>query len=51
MKPMLLLAAILLVLQAEVIPFDNTAVEKIFEKRQSALFIFIGDEAAEAAAL
>jgi hypothetical protein len=51
MRPLILLAAILVVLHAEVIPFDNSAVEKIFEKHQSALFLFIADEAVEAAAL
>lgn len=51
MRSILLLAVILVVLQAEVIPFDNSAVEKIFEKRQPALFLFIADEAGEAATL
>jgi diacylglycerol kinase len=43
MKLVLILTAILVVLHAEVIPFDNSAVEKVFEKRQPALFLFIGD--------
>ncbi len=43
MKCVLLLTAILVVLHAEVIPFDNSAVEKIFQQRQPALFLFIGD--------
>lgn len=51
MKALLILVVILVVLHAEVIPFDNSAVEKIFEKRQPALFLFVGDEAGEAAAL
>lgn len=51
MKLILSLAILLLTLHAEVIPFDNAAVEKIFQQKQSALFLFVGDESAQADAI
>lgn len=47
---MLAIALLLVVLQAEVIPFDNGAIDKIFQQKKSAVFLFVGDEAAEASA-
>jgi hypothetical protein len=43
MKLILLIAILLALLNAEVIPFDNAAIEKIFQQKKSALFVFIGD--------
>jgi hypothetical protein len=40
---LLVLALVLVALNASVIPFDNTAIEKIFQEKKSALFLFIGD--------
>ena len=37
-------------LHAEVLPFDNGAIEKIFQQKKSAVFLFIGDEEAETSA-
>lgn len=37
--------------QAEVIPFDNSAVDKIFQQKNAALFLFIGDDLPELSAL
>lgn len=34
------LATMLIIAQCEVIPFDNTAIEKIFQNKKSALFLF-----------
>jgi protein disulfide-isomerase A1 len=45
------LVALLVLLQAEIIPFDNSAIDTIFQKKKTALFLFIGDETAEADAL
>lgn len=50
MKLMLAIALLLVVLQAEVIPFDNGAIDKIFQQKKPAVFLFIGDEAEEASA-
>ncbi len=47
MKLMLVIALLLVVLQAEIIPFDNSAIEKIFQQKKAALFLFIGDESTE----
>jgi hypothetical protein len=44
MKLIVLIAIILALLHAEVIPFDNSAIEKIFQQKKSALFLFLGDE-------
>lgn len=43
MKIVLLVALIMAVAFAEVIPFNNDAIEKIFKDSNDALFIFIGD--------
>lgn len=51
MKIVLLFALIMAVAFSEVIPFNNDAIEKIFKDSKDALFIFIGDETAEAGAL
>jgi protein disulfide-isomerase A1 len=51
MKSIILLTIILVVLHAEVIPFDNAAVDKIFQQKQPALFLFVGDENTEASAI
>ena len=50
MKLMLVIALLLVVLQAEIIPFDNSAIEKIFQQKKPAVFLFIGDESAESSA-
>lgn len=50
MKLLLLTLALLAILNAEVLPFDNGAIEKIFQQKKSALFLFIGDEEAETSA-
>ncbi len=42
------LLALLVLLQAEILPFDNSAIDVIFQQKKSALFLFLGDEAAEA---
>jgi protein disulfide-isomerase A1 len=42
------LLALLVLLQAEIVPFDNSAIDAIFQQKKSALFLFLGDEAAEA---
>ncbi len=47
---MLAIALLLVVLQAEIIPFDNGAIDKIFQQKKSAVFLFLGDESAEASA-
>lgn len=51
MKLVLLAALLMTAAFAAVIPFNNEAIEKIFKESSDALFIFIGDETAEAAAL
>jgi protein disulfide-isomerase A1 len=51
MKFILLVALMMAISLAEVIPFNNDAIEKIFKESNDALFIFIGDETAEAGAL
>ena len=50
MKLIILLLIVLLV-SADVLPFDNAAIEKIFQQKSSALFLFLGDESAESSAL
>lgn len=40
---LIVVLAILAVAFAEVIPFDNSAIEKIFQQKASALFLFVGD--------
>jgi protein disulfide isomerase len=48
---LIILSALLVLLSAAVLPFDNSAIEKIFQQKSAALFLFIGDDAAEASAL
>ena len=43
MKLILSIALLLVVLNAEVIPFDNSAIDKIFQQKKSAVFLFLGD--------
>lgn len=45
---LIVLLAVLVLLQAEIIPFDNSAIDTIFQKKKSALFLFLADEAAQA---
>lgn len=45
-----LLAVLLIVVSSEVIPFDNSAIEKIFQNKKSALFLFASDNDASTAA-
>lgn len=42
---------VLILSSAAVIPFDNAAVDKIFQQKNAALFLFLNDEAAGASAL
>jgi hypothetical protein len=51
MKLISIIAILLFVLNAEIIPFDNSAVEKIFQQKQPTLFLFIGKEETEAFAI
>ncbi len=49
-KNIILTFIIVLYVNAEVIPFDNNAVEKIFQNKQSAIFLFTnGNDASTAA--
>ena len=43
---LIILSIVVLLVSAEVVPFDNAAIEKIFQQKSSALFLFIGDETA-----
>jgi hypothetical protein len=43
MKLILIITILLVASLAEVIPFDNSAVEKIFQQKNAALFLFVGD--------
>jgi protein disulfide isomerase len=45
---LIILLAVLVLLHAEIIPFDNSAIETIFQQKKSALFLFLADEAAQA---
>lgn len=51
MKWFVLAALLALLVVSEVIPFNNDAIEKIFKESNDALFLFIGDEEAQAASL
>lgn len=51
MKLYLIAALLITLLSAAVIPFDNDAIEKVFQQSNDALFLFQGDEEAESAAL
>lgn len=48
---LVILLTILLVAFGEVIPFDNSAVDKIFKEKSPALFLFVDDETADASIL
>jgi len=48
MKLIIAITLILLAVNAAIIPFDNDAIDKIFQQKSSALFLFIGDDSAEA---
>jgi hypothetical protein len=37
------IAALASLVSADVIPFDNAAIEKIFQNKKSALFLFASD--------
>lgn len=43
--------AVLIFASAAVIPFDNAAVDKIFQQKNAALFLFLNDEATATTAL
>lgn len=49
-KILLVVLCVLLVTRNEVLEFDNTAIEKIFQKKASALFLFASDNEESAAA-
>jgi hypothetical protein len=51
MKLYLIAALLITLLSAAVIPFDNDAIEKVFQQSNDALFLFQADEEAESAAL
>jgi hypothetical protein len=51
MKTSLLLALLLVATVTEVIPFNNDAIEKVFKESADALFLFVGDEEAQADAI
>jgi protein disulfide-isomerase A1 len=51
MKLLVLACLLLALVSAEILPFDNSAIEKIFQQKQAALFLFIGDDDGEASAL
>ncbi len=40
------ITALLTFVNSEVIPFDNSAIEKIFQNKKSALFLFASDNEA-----
>lgn len=40
---LIILLAVLALLHAEIIPFDNSAIETIFQQKKSALFLFLAD--------
>lgn len=45
-KTIIAILAIVLIVNTEVIPFDNTAIEKVFQQKNPALFLFTSDNAA-----
>ena len=51
MKVAIILTLLLASALSEVIPFNNDAIEKVFKDSNDALFLFLGDEEAEAGAL
>lgn len=50
MKVILALVCLFLIVNSEVVPFDNSAIEKIFQAKKSALFLFGADNDASTAA-
>jgi hypothetical protein len=42
-KTFIITLLVLLYVNAEIVPFDNTAVEKIFQNKNPALFLFTND--------
>jgi hypothetical protein len=51
MKSSLIIAVLFVISYTAVIPFDNEAVDKIFNQKNDALFLFVGDEEGEKSAL
>lgn len=49
-KTLVALLVVLLVANSEIIPFDNNAIEKIFQQKSPALFLFTSDNDASTAA-
>eukprot|EP00178_Gracilaria_changii_P017967 TRINITY_DN5128_c0_g3_i1.p1 TRINITY_DN5128_c0_g3~~TRINITY_DN5128_c0_g3_i1.p1 ORF type:complete len:130 (-),score=15.03 TRINITY_DN5128_c0_g3_i1:465-854(-) len=49
-KTLVTLLVVLLVANCEVIPFDNNAIEKVFQQKNPALFLFTSSNDASAAA-
>lgn len=49
-KSLLAIFTVLLVVNSEVIPFDNNAIEKIFQQKNPALFLFTSSNDASTAA-
>ncbi len=49
-KTLVLATILVLFVNAEIVPFDNGAVEKIFQNKQAALFLFTNDNEASTAA-
>lgn len=49
-KTLVTLLVVLLVANSEVIPFDNNAIEKVFQQKNPALFLFTSSNDASAAA-
>jgi hypothetical protein len=50
MNKLLFIAALLVLATAEIIPFDNSAIEKIFQNNAPAVFLFLSDNEESAAA-
>lgn len=46
MKFLLSLASIFALATSEVVPFDNSAIDKVFKDKQPALFLFASDNEA-----
>jgi hypothetical protein len=43
MSKLFFIAALLILATAEIIPFDNSAIEKIFQNNSPAVFLFLSD--------
>ena len=50
LKTLVLAAILVLFVNSEILPFDNGAVEKIFQNKQAALFLFTTDNEASTSA-